>query len=284
VTDDPIHIAREGRSLGRFAPEDVVAGLREGRFLPTDLCWREPMPDWVLLSEFKDLAEIQAAAPESLETPPPPRASTPDLPVEPAWERRSEMGWLQALTMTLSGVLTKPERVFSAMPDDGRPAGALWFYLLLTTITGWVAIGYQYVAARVNPETLGEPFLELMDGNIDLFFVMMAVALPIANLLSAFFFPFVFQISLRVLVNRPLKFARTFRVFCYAWGVASLLQILPICGGYAYLGYAIYLTVAGLRDVHRIPALAASLAVIPPTLLCRGALMALAVGGGVSGG
>ena len=242
------------------------------------------MPDWVALSDFPGLPEVSVESAIQEEVSPAQSISAPDLPVEPAWERAAETGWFRALTLTVSEMLARPARVFAAMPVEGRPTAAFWFYLILTTLTGWVALGYQYAVARVNPEALGKPLLDLMEGKIDLLFLLMAVALPVVNLLSAVLFPLVFQLGLRVLVDRPLKFSPTFRVYCYAWGTASVLQVLPICGAYAYLGYAIYLTVSGLRDVHRIPAMAASLAVILPVLLCCGAMMLLAVGGDVSAG
>jgi len=41
-----IHINRSGTSLGTFPEEDVREGLRTGRFIGTDLGWREGMASW----------------------------------------------------------------------------------------------------------------------------------------------------------------------------------------------------------------------------------------------
>jgi hypothetical protein len=38
-----INVNRGATSLGAFSEEDVRDGLRTGRFLPTDLGWREGM-------------------------------------------------------------------------------------------------------------------------------------------------------------------------------------------------------------------------------------------------
>ena len=55
-----IHINRSGASLGTFPEEDVREGLRTGRFIGTDLGWREGMPSWQPLSQF---VEFSAAPP-----------------------------------------------------------------------------------------------------------------------------------------------------------------------------------------------------------------------------
>ena len=44
------HLARGEEQLGTFNDLDVSAGLREGRFKPSDLCWTEGMAEWQPLS------------------------------------------------------------------------------------------------------------------------------------------------------------------------------------------------------------------------------------------
>lgn len=50
-----IHINRNRENIGKFNDQDVANGLKSGRFLPTDLAWREPMASWEPLSAFTDL-------------------------------------------------------------------------------------------------------------------------------------------------------------------------------------------------------------------------------------
>jgi hypothetical protein len=50
------HINRSGTSLGTFSEEDVRAGLRSGRFLGTDLGWRDGMPNWQPLAQISEFA------------------------------------------------------------------------------------------------------------------------------------------------------------------------------------------------------------------------------------
>lgn len=46
------HLARGEDQLGTFNDLDVSAGLRDGRFLPTDLCWTEGMKEWQALGAY----------------------------------------------------------------------------------------------------------------------------------------------------------------------------------------------------------------------------------------
>src|SRR5882757_6017549 len=63
-----IHVNRGATSLGAFSDEEVREGLRTGRFVPTDIGWREGMANWQPLSQF---TEFGAAAPGA----PPPQIS-----------------------------------------------------------------------------------------------------------------------------------------------------------------------------------------------------------------
>ena len=68
-----IHINRDRENIGKFNDQDVADGLRSGRFLPTDLAWREPMTSWEPLSTFTDLPPPEETAepvPEASTTPP----------------------------------------------------------------------------------------------------------------------------------------------------------------------------------------------------------------------
>lgn len=65
------HLARGEEQLGTFNDLDVSAGLREGKFKPTDLCWAEGMPEWKSLG-----AHLQELNPDDA---PPPIPEPPAL-------------------------------------------------------------------------------------------------------------------------------------------------------------------------------------------------------------
>ena len=62
-----IHINRDRENIGKFNDQDVADGLKSGRFLPTDLAWREPMTSWEPLSTFTDLPPPEAAEKRQIE-------------------------------------------------------------------------------------------------------------------------------------------------------------------------------------------------------------------------
>lgn len=49
-----IHVARQSSQLGIFSAEEITAGLQSGRFLPTDLGWRDGMASWLALGEWPE--------------------------------------------------------------------------------------------------------------------------------------------------------------------------------------------------------------------------------------
>lgn len=57
----PYHVSRSGQQLGQFTGQEIRQGLAGGRFLTSDLVWREGMPQWRPLSEM-NLAGVPIAA------------------------------------------------------------------------------------------------------------------------------------------------------------------------------------------------------------------------------
>ncbi|MEX1118183.1 MAG: DUF4339 domain-containing protein [Terrimicrobiaceae bacterium] len=267
----PIHIAREGTALGRFTAEDVAEGLRDGKFLPTDLAWSDPMPEWIPLSDFPGLPEVPPL--DSPQQAP----DLPPLPAGPPWEKREELGFIKALTETVTGFLVHPRTVYAGFQTEGGLRNPLLFLVLIGTVTGWVALTYQYVLTIVNPETLGEALKTFPPDKIWMLFAGMFVLMPVGVVISAFVSCGIFHVALLLLSKTPVRFESMFRIYCYAWGSASVLQVLPMCGGYLYPLFAIYLTVLGLRDVQKVNTPVAIFAVLLPILLCCG-LMIFAVG------
>jgi hypothetical protein len=49
-----IHVARNSAQLGIFAPEEIITGLQSGRFLASDLAWRDGMAAWTPLGDWPE--------------------------------------------------------------------------------------------------------------------------------------------------------------------------------------------------------------------------------------
>ena len=58
-----IHVARNSAQLGVFAPEEIIAGLQSGRFLASDLAWRDGMPAWTPLGDWSEFRGVGVPPP-----------------------------------------------------------------------------------------------------------------------------------------------------------------------------------------------------------------------------
>src|SRR2546430_5486329 len=125
-----IHVNRGATSLGVFPEEQIREGIRAGRFLPSDLGWREGMASWQPLSEFTEFAaDIAAARPPS--GAPPPQTPTAPAIIAPTagttsaprsglpWDERHSKGLFSAFIETLQMVLSRPSDAFTAMRREG---------------------------------------------------------------------------------------------------------------------------------------------------------------------
>src|SRR5437667_445139 len=145
-----IHVNRGATSLGTFSEEDVRDGLRTGRFLSTDLGWREGMPSWQPLSQFAEFAAATPAPPPlqpgatSTPQPPMPRSGLP-------WDQRQTKGLLNAFIETLQMVLSRPVAAFTAMKREGGLGEPLLYAIIGGTFGAVFAITYNFVLRSFTP-------------------------------------------------------------------------------------------------------------------------------------
>jgi len=57
-----IHVARNSAQLGIFAPEEIIAGLQSGRFVASDLAWRDGMAAWTPLGDWSEFRGVGVPA------------------------------------------------------------------------------------------------------------------------------------------------------------------------------------------------------------------------------
>ncbi|HET7513092.1 MAG TPA: DUF4339 domain-containing protein, partial [Chthoniobacterales bacterium] len=115
-----IQVNRGETKLGVFSEEEIREGLKSGRFLVTDIGWREGMATWKTLAEFP---EFGGAAPpaDALVT-----AVQDGLP----WERRDQLGFFPAFVETLKLVLLNPTVAFASMRKEGGLTDPLLYGLI----------------------------------------------------------------------------------------------------------------------------------------------------------
>jgi hypothetical protein len=267
-----IHLNRGGQSLGQFTPEEVRAGFRDGKFAGTDLAWRDGMPMWKPLSEV-----IDELAPEM------PSGTEPVVPALPAadgipWERRAEIGFFPGLFETIRAVLLEPTKAFAAMPITGGLGAPLFFFVLVGSIGGLAGFVYQAVLNSINPSSSPQDaaMMALLGSTAVIGGSIMVM--PILLAAVAFITSALIHLALMVVgaANRP--FEATFRVVCYSGGATAVLQLLPVCGAFAATIWNFIVVVIGISAVHKIGTGRAAVAVLLPTILCCGLILAAVFG------
>ena len=268
-----IHIARNRQSLGQFSPEEVAEGLQTGEFLPGDLAWREPMESWKPLGEFTDLPQVDPVlVPPALEE----LEAAPVVRAEPAWERRTELGWFAAGYQTVQQVFSVPTATFKVMKQDGGFASPLWFYVILLTLTTWVSTVYQIIAYRMNPDAmLGPMSTEVTPRLMMASLIFTIVAAPFFIAAGAFISSGIFHLALGALGAAKKPFEATFRAVCYSLAPASVFQLMPLCGGMLYIITGLVFLIIALREIHQTDTARATAGVLVPFVLCCGAFIGL---------
>lgn len=276
-----IHIARDRHPLGKFTPEQVAEGLHDGRFLPTDLAWEDPMEEWKPLAEFQDLPEYSEAPVLPTENAVEAELAPPPVAPEPAWENCPPAKFWPSMVNSVTQILSAPSRTFANMPTEGGLLKPLKFYVLIYTLTSWVSMAYQLALTMVNPAlTMGENAGKIPQTTFLAVFAFIFLIMPVLCLIGAFFSAGLFHVIILLLGGSDKKFETTFRVVCYGGGAVSVFQLLPICGSYILMIYSLVVLVIGFREAHKMTTMTSVFSVLVPVLFCCGAIIALFMGAG----
>jgi hypothetical protein len=283
-----INVNRGATSLGAFSEEDVRDGLRTGRFLPTDLGWREGMAGWKPLSQFPELGG--AAAPGA---PRPQAGATSVAPEIPAprsglpWERREEIGFVTAFVQTVAKILTRPAEAFTVMRIEGGFGNPLLFGVIGGSIG---AIVWLLLSAMLH--SLGwfaglsqqSSFENLMGASMSgAMLVIRLILTPIVIVIGLFIWSALVHVCLMLVGGANKTFETTFRALSFAYGATSLFVIIPCCGGLIALIWGLIADCIGVSRSHETDVGRAVMAVILPVIVCCGGifLLCLMLGVGV---
>lgn len=287
-----IHVSRGATSLGAFPEEQVREGLRGGRFAPTDLGWREGMPNWQPLSQFPEFAADIAAAPAA--APPPqvgPVPASAPLSTEatletPAprsglpWEHRQERGFFNAFIETLQIVLTKPDSAFRAMKLEGGLSDPILYALIGGCVGGIVSflfsLGFQSLGLFADHRNALATLVGMGAGS-----VLFLIILPVLIVLGLFIGTAIVHLCLMIVGGANKSFETTLRVLAFTQGSTGPLQMVPLCGGLIAGIWALVVNCIGLARAHETDTGRAVLAVFLPLIVCcvGGFLVVMMVGG-----
>lgn len=112
-----IHLARDGAALGVFSPDEVRAGLADGRFRPSDLAWRGGMAAWTPLAEWPEYATAPSVA-----------AAAADARAGIEWETNPSFG---SLLRGMASTVFNPAPLAGARLSFGRSLGGAYLSLLV---------------------------------------------------------------------------------------------------------------------------------------------------------
>ena len=279
-----IHIARNHRPFGTFSEGEIREGIVSGRFVSSDLSWREGMNEWKPLGEMAIQWGMETPAPELA-----PEASAPASDpmiaaegAEPAWEDGEQIGILPAIARTVGAVLMRPSPTFASMKQTGGLADPLLYFVLLGSSMFAVSVLYQIAATSLSPEIFAKGLPHTSKTAISVALFGSVLISPALYVLSAFISSGITHLALMVLggANRP--FETTFRVICYAQASAMVFNLLPMFGGLLGVIWGAYCLIIGLKETNGISGLKATLAITLPGLLCCGALLLLGAAAGIS--
>ena len=287
-----IHVNRGATSLGAFPEEQVREGLLSGRFVPSDLGWREGMANWQQLSQFPefaaDIGRAGAAPPSQTaatsKIAPTPAASTSEAPAPRSglpWDQRQEKGLFQAFIETLQMVLSKPAVAFTAMKREGGLGEPLIYALIGGSIGGAFYFIYNFFFSSLGG-MLGNrnnPMAQLIGTGIgSLFFIILV---PVLVTIGVFIWAGILHVCLMIVGGARQSFETTFRVVCFAGGSINPLLVVPFCGGLIVGIWKIVLYCIGLARAHETDTGRAVLAVLLPLIVCCGGgfLLLIMLGG-----
>ena len=266
-----IHVNRGATSLGAFSEEEVREGLRTGRFVPTDIGWREGMANWQPLSQFTEFgagvpgtppAQISAAATSEAAAP---RSGLP-------WEHRQERGFFNAFVETLVMVLTKPGEAFAVMKREGGLGEPLIYALIGGCLGGIVSLlfsmGLQSVGFFADRHDMFGAMAGMGAGS-----AAFIVLIPLFVVIGLFIGSAIVHLCLMIVGGANQSFETTFRVLAFSQGSTGPLQMIPVCGGLISGVWALVCSCIGLARAHDTDTGRAVLAVFLPLIVCCGGLM-----------
>lgn len=279
-----IHIARNHQPFGTFSEDEIREGIVSGRFVSSDLSWREGMNEWKPLGEMAPQWGMETPAPalSQVETEPGDHALVASEGTGPAWEERESVGLFPAIAQTVSAVLMRPSPTFAAMKQTGGLANPLLYFVLLSSSMFTVSVFYQIAATSLSPEMFAKGLPHTSKTAFSVALVGAILISPALYVVSAFISSGITHLSLKALggANRP--FETTFRVICYAQASAMVFNLLPMFGGLLGVIWGAYCVIIGLKEANGITGLKATFAIILPGLLCCGALLLLGAAAGIS--
>ncbi len=202
---------------------------------------------------------------------PPPYGGAPQegLP----WERRAELGFVNAFLETIKLFITNPADAWQRTKEKGDYAEPLIFAILVSWIgiavsSVWSGLFGQAWTAFLPPE-MKEKLGGAMATNAGALLIQVGIA-PILVLIGLFVGAAIYHVSFMIVgatKDSTSGFEGTFRAVSYA-SVSNLANVIPFVGGLVAVVWNLILMVMGAVRMHRTTQGKAIAGVLIPLLLC----------------
>src|SRR5436309_14648379 len=287
-----IHVNRGATSLGAFPEEQVHEGIRAGRFIATDLGWKEGMANWQPLSQFAEFAAEFATTPAGAAP-----AAAPSVPATvPAgagatassglprsglpWEHKESLGFFNAFVQTASMVMTRPSEAFTTMRTEGGLGQPLLFGVIGGSIGAivWTLLSaalqsFGLAAALSQHQNSLNHMLGASLGGAML--IVRLVMTPICIAIGLFIWAGLVHLFLMMAGGANKTFETSFRALSFAYGATSLLAIIPCCGWMIAGVWGLIADCIGISRSHETDMGRAVIAVVLPVVICCGGIVVL---------
>lgn len=264
-----IQVNRGETKLGVFSEEEIREALQTGRFVPTDIGWREGMTTWQRLADFPEFAAPTAATAASAIVP------ATGLP----WERREELGFVPAFVETLKLVLLNPAVAFAAMKKEGGLSDPLLYGVIGGSIGFIISLLWNILFGSIGAFTDRNPIAGAIGAGVGM--VICIILAPLFIAVCLFIGSGILHLCLMLVGGANRSFETTFRVVSYTVGSTNPIAIIPFCGGVVAAIWNIVLECIGLAKAHEITTGKAVIAVLLPVIVCCGLILVVSVVAGV---
>jgi hypothetical protein len=199
--------------------------------------------------------------------PVPPLSGDPDpARTGPAWE--ADGSWFSRFAQTTQALLVSPGAFFSTMRREGGLGEPVAFGVIGSVLGGVVSAVYNLLLSTTMAGLQG-PSAAREQAFVGMFSTgCVILVLPILTVLSMFIGAGIYHLMLMLLGGARRPFETTLRVAAYSNGATSVLNLVPICGGFAAAIYAIVANIIGLAKAHEIGTGKAAAAVLLPLVAC----------------
>jgi len=247
-----IHVNRGATSLGAFPEEQVRESIRAGRFLPSDLGWKEGMANWQPLSQFAEFAADFAAGTPPPAAPPPQTSGAPTTSAVVAstsvaprsglpWDERHTKGLFSAFIETLQMVLTRPSEAFTAMRREGGFGEPLLYAVIGGSVGGAVSFLFSMGLQSLGLFGHQDHNAFAMMAGMGVGSILFIIFLPVLICIGLFIGSGIVHLCLMIVGGAKQSFETTFRLFAFTHGSTGPLQMIPVCGGFIASVWALVL-------------------------------------------